>query len=64
MRGRMRAELSRSARGEFDLKQDAGGIADIEFIIDYWVLAQSKEFPDLVEYPDKAANWMAWSNTA
>ena len=53
MRGRMRAELSRSARGEFDLKQDAGGIADIEFIIDYWVLAQSKEFPDLVEYPDK-----------
>ncbi len=53
MRGRMRAELSRGGRGEFDLKQDAGGIADVEFITDYWVLSQSKEFPDLVEYPDK-----------
>ena len=53
MRGRMRAELSRGGRGEFDLKQDAGGIADVEFIIDYWVLSRSKEFPDLVEYPDK-----------
>ena len=53
MRKRMRAELSRSGRGEFDLKQDPGGLADIDFIIDYWVLAHAEEFPDLVEFPDK-----------
>ena len=53
MRARMRNELSRSGPGEFDLKQDAGGIADIEFIVDFWVLSHSAEFPDLVEFPDK-----------
>jgi glutamate-ammonia-ligase adenylyltransferase len=36
----------------FDLKQDAGGLADIEFLIDYWVLASSDAHPELVTYPD------------
>ena len=35
-----------------DLKQDAGGLADIEFLIDYWVLANAPQHPSLVEYPD------------
>jgi glutamate-ammonia-ligase adenylyltransferase len=53
MRRRMRAELSLAKRGGgFDLKQDPGGIADIEFLVDYWVLARSHEHPELVEYPD------------
>jgi glutamate-ammonia-ligase adenylyltransferase len=52
MRRRMRAELSQAKPGEFDIKQDAGGIADIEFLIDYWVLAHSAAFPELVEFPD------------
>ena len=52
MRRRMRAELSLAKRGGFDLKQDPGGIADIEFLVDYWVLASSAEHPELVEYPD------------
>ncbi len=52
MRRRMRNELSAAKDGEFDLKQDAGGIADIEFLIDYWVLANSHEVPELVEFPD------------
>jgi glutamate-ammonia-ligase adenylyltransferase len=52
MRRRMRTELSLAKEGRFDLKQDVGGIADIEFLIDYWVLAHSAEFPELVEYPD------------
>jgi glutamate-ammonia-ligase adenylyltransferase len=53
MRRRMRAELSLAKRGGgFDLKQDPGGIADIEFLVDYWVLASSAEYPELVEYPD------------
>ncbi len=52
MRDRMRRELSESEAGTFDLKQDAGGLADIEFLIDYWVLASADAHPDLVRYPD------------
>jgi glutamate-ammonia-ligase adenylyltransferase len=52
MRKRMRAELSLAKAGDFDIKQDPGGLADIEFLVDYWVLAHAKEFPELVEFPD------------
>jgi len=53
MRERMRAELSGSDAEEFDIKQDRGGLADIEFLIDYWILAHAQDFPQLVEFPDK-----------
>ena len=46
MRARMRRELSQSAAGQFDIKQDAGGIADIEFLVQYLVLAAAHEHPD------------------
>ena len=52
MRRRMRTELSLAKGGTFDIKQDPGGIADVEFLIDYWVLASSAEYPELVEFPD------------
>jgi glutamate-ammonia-ligase adenylyltransferase len=52
MRRRMREELSLAKRGGFDLKQDRGGLADIEFLIDYWVLESSHDHPELVEFPD------------
>jgi glutamate-ammonia-ligase adenylyltransferase len=52
MRARMRAELSLAKEGSFDIKQDRGGIADIEFLVDYWVLAHSADHPELVEFPD------------
>ena len=52
MRGRMRDELSLAEAGSFDIKQDEGGIADVEFLVDYWVLAHSGEYPELVEFPD------------
>jgi glutamate-ammonia-ligase adenylyltransferase len=48
----MRAELSKAQEGFFDLKQDPGGIADIEFLVDYWVLAHSAEYPELIAFPD------------
>lgn len=38
MRRRMRTKLDRSTRAVFDLKQGAGGIGDIEFIVQYLVL--------------------------
>lgn len=52
MRLRMRKELSRSGAGQFDIKQDAGGIADIEFLVQYWVLAAAHERPELLTYTD------------
>jgi [glutamine synthetase] adenylyltransferase / [glutamine synthetase]-adenylyl-L-tyrosine phosphorylase len=52
MRLRMRRELSEAGAGQFDIKQDAGGIADIEFLVQYWVLNSAAEHPELVDYPD------------
>ena len=52
MRLRMRRELSRSKKGQFDIKQDAGGIADIEFLVQYWVLSAAAQHPELLTYTD------------
>src|SRR5882724_9534810 len=52
MRLRMRRELSKTRAGQFDIKQDAGGIADIEFLVQYWVLAAANAHPELWTYTD------------
>jgi glutamate-ammonia-ligase adenylyltransferase len=52
MRQRMRDNLSQSEAGSFDVKQDPGGLADIEFLVDYLVLSHANAQPDLVTYPD------------
>jgi glutamate-ammonia-ligase adenylyltransferase len=56
MRDKMRAHLSSEAPGKkgqgFDLKQDRGGIVDIEFMVQYGVLAWAHESPELTRYPD------------
>jgi glutamate-ammonia-ligase adenylyltransferase len=52
MRERMRHELSRGAPGRFDLKQDPGGIADIEFLAQYWALRWAREYPPIVMFTD------------
>jgi glutamate-ammonia-ligase adenylyltransferase len=52
MRIRMRKELSKEKKGQFDLKQGAGGIVDIEFMVQYGVLAWANEKPELLEYTD------------
>jgi [glutamine synthetase] adenylyltransferase / [glutamine synthetase]-adenylyl-L-tyrosine phosphorylase len=44
--------LSRSGPKEFDIKQDAGGIGDIEFLVQYWVLAGAQAHPELLTYTD------------
>ncbi len=38
--------------GEFNLKQDAGGIVDIEFMVQYAALAWSHQHPQLLRYTD------------
>ena len=52
MRERMRRELTRAKAGEFDIKQDAGGIADIEFLAQYWALLWAKEKPPVAMFSD------------
>lgn len=52
MRARMRRQLTRASAGEFDLKQDRGGVADLEFIVQYLVLQHAAEAPRLLEYSD------------
>jgi glutamate-ammonia-ligase adenylyltransferase len=55
MRARMRAELSVAAPGCFDIKQDSGGLVDLEFLVQYLVLANAHRMPDLVAVRDNAA---------
>ena len=52
MRERMRAGHGPTREGYFDLKQDRGGIADIEFLAQYWVLRDVHRHPPLAEFAD------------
>ncbi|MEN8132712.1 MAG: bifunctional [glutamate--ammonia ligase]-adenylyl-L-tyrosine phosphorylase/[glutamate--ammonia-ligase] adenylyltransferase [Pseudomonadota bacterium] len=52
MRQRMREGLARTPGGYFDLKKDLGGIADIEFMVQYGVLAHAHDYPSLTEFTD------------
>jgi glutamate-ammonia-ligase adenylyltransferase len=52
MRERMRKELSKGTAGQFDIKQDAGGVADIEFLAQYWALRWAKDYPPVVLFSD------------
>ena len=52
MRERLRKELSSSDPGLFDLKQDTGGIVDIEFLVQYLVLLRSGEYKELLKWTD------------
>lgn len=52
MRERMRRELSRGDAERFDIKQDAGGIADIEFLAQYWALKWARDYPPVALFSD------------
>ncbi|PKH55408.1 bifunctional [glutamate--ammonia ligase]-adenylyl-L-tyrosine phosphorylase/[glutamate--ammonia-ligase] adenylyltransferase [Shewanella sp. Choline-02u-19] len=52
MRLKMRDHLLKVGKGMFDLKQSPGGIADIEFIAQYLVLANASEYPSLSFWSD------------
>lgn len=52
MRQRMRAQLTGGGPGRFDIKRDGGGLTDIEFLVQYWVLANAAVQPQLVYWSD------------
>ena len=52
MRKRMRDHLDKSTSTLLDIKQCVGGLADIEFIAQFLVLAHSHQYPQLTEFSD------------
>ncbi|MDH2432253.1 bifunctional [glutamate--ammonia ligase]-adenylyl-L-tyrosine phosphorylase/[glutamate--ammonia-ligase] adenylyltransferase [Pokkaliibacter sp. MBI-7] len=55
MRQKMRESLGSGTGGEeqaFHLKQDQGGIVDIEFLVQFMALAYAERYPQLVQYSD------------
>nr|WP_243637393.1 bifunctional [glutamate--ammonia ligase]-adenylyl-L-tyrosine phosphorylase/[glutamate--ammonia-ligase] adenylyltransferase [Parashewanella curva] len=52
MRSKMMAHLLSASSEQFDLKHSRGGIVDIEFMTQYWVLAFSHQYPELAKYSD------------
>ena len=52
MRERMRRELGSKYPDAFDVKQDAGGIADIEFMVQYGALCWAARLGDYLDYTD------------
>jgi glutamate-ammonia-ligase adenylyltransferase len=52
MRHRMRRELDDSNAQHFNLKHGAGGIGDVEFLVQYLVLANAAAHPAVIEFTD------------
>ena len=52
IRERLRQEHARPRPDVFDLKHDAGGIVDIEFLVQYLILLNSHQHPALIQWTD------------
>lgn len=52
MRTKMRQHLLNEEAQKVDLKQCVGGITDIEFMTQYWVLANASTTPSITRYTD------------
>ena len=52
MREKMRGHLSDDSKEGIDLKQDKGGIADIEFLVQFWVLQYGYSKPNVTYWSD------------
>lgn len=52
MRRKMWASLGSKDDAQFNLKKDHGGITDIEFMVQYLILANAAEYPKLITWSD------------
>ena len=52
MREKMRSQLGSRDPSCLDVKQDRGGIADIEFLVQYAVLRHAATYPELAQWTD------------
>jgi glutamate-ammonia-ligase adenylyltransferase len=64
MREKMRRHAGVAAESEtFDLKQGCGGIVDIEFMVQYAVLAWTRDEPELARWSDNVRILEALADT-
>jgi glutamate-ammonia-ligase adenylyltransferase len=63
MREKMRSALTQKDSDSFDLKQDRGGMVDIEFLVQFLVLLNAHKFDKLVTYSDNVRQIQALSET-
>ncbi|MGF1644941.1 MAG: bifunctional [glutamate--ammonia ligase]-adenylyl-L-tyrosine phosphorylase/[glutamate--ammonia-ligase] adenylyltransferase [Thiotrichales bacterium] len=52
MREKMWSQLDREQSTRFDLKKSPGGITDLEFVVQYLVLAYAHTYPQLTDWTD------------
>ncbi len=52
MREKMRSHLNKTKEDGFDIKQGLGGIVDIEFLVQFWVLNHASKHPSLTDWSD------------
>lgn len=52
MRNKMREHLLKEPKGEIDLKHTSGGIVDIEFMVQYWVLLAGEQHAQKLHWSD------------
>ncbi|MDM7859613.1 bifunctional [glutamate--ammonia ligase]-adenylyl-L-tyrosine phosphorylase/[glutamate--ammonia-ligase] adenylyltransferase [Alteromonas sp. ASW11-36] len=64
MRVKMRQHLLKQAPDAVDLKQAEGGITDIEFLVQYWVLGYANTHAGLTQWPDNLRILDALATTA
>jgi [glutamine synthetase] adenylyltransferase / [glutamine synthetase]-adenylyl-L-tyrosine phosphorylase len=63
MRDKIRKERLKPEPDQFDLKEDRGGIIDIEFLAQYLVLRESHRCPDLTRWTDNIRILQSLSRT-
>jgi glutamate-ammonia-ligase adenylyltransferase len=63
MREKMRSARLKPRSDAFDIKQDRGGIVDIEFLVQYLVLLHAHQYPELVTYSDNVRQIQALAET-
>jgi glutamate-ammonia-ligase adenylyltransferase len=59
MRDRLRKENQNTDDNSFDIKQDAGGIMDIEFIVQYLALKYAHDYPQIIHWTDNVRQLQA-----
>jgi len=63
MRERLRKEHLKIKPGIFNIKQDRGGIVDIEFLVQYLVLLNSNKYPELLKWTDNVRQIQSLTET-
>ena len=52
MRNKMLTAKQASSNAGFNIKKDSGGVIDIEFIVQFFVLSYADKYPQICEYTD------------